>query len=226
MPRPQIPAEISREVLIESGHRCAVCGVPCPLERAHIVPWRQCKEHTADNLICLCANCHQRADLEKWGVKVLQKYKVRPWVLRQNNHLLQVTPRTSVSITIEKEFERFDEHEENMLRHALASFLRISPSTIKVTSREKGSVKLILELPTSAADDLVDSFQKEDPTLQSPRYWKRRLCYRRSLNVRTEMLGHSIRRHSLRSPQSTKTDFKRFSPATIVPLISFFRSEG
>ena len=81
--RPAIPAEIAREVLIESGHRCAVCGAGCPLERAHIIPWHKSKEHKAKDLICLCANCHQRADHEKWGEKTLREYKRRPWIHRQ-----------------------------------------------------------------------------------------------------------------------------------------------
>jgi formylglycine-generating enzyme required for sulfatase activity len=81
--RPAIPAEIARRILIESGHRCAVCGASCPLERAHIIPWHKSKEHKAEDLICLCANCHQRADHEKWGVKTFREYKRNPWILRQ-----------------------------------------------------------------------------------------------------------------------------------------------
>ncbi|MCX6923466.1 MAG: NACHT domain-containing protein, partial [Verrucomicrobia bacterium] len=54
-----------------------------PLERAHIVPWSQKRQHHAENLICLCANCHSRADHERWGPKTLRGYKRMPWVLRQ-----------------------------------------------------------------------------------------------------------------------------------------------
>jgi len=81
--RPAIPAEVTREILLESGHRCAVCGTSCPLERAHIIPWHKSREHKAEDLICLCANCHERADKEKWGERTLRCYKKRPWVLRQ-----------------------------------------------------------------------------------------------------------------------------------------------
>ena len=51
--RPAIPAELEREILIESGYRCAVCGDPCPLERAHIIPWHQSRQHKAEDLIYL-----------------------------------------------------------------------------------------------------------------------------------------------------------------------------
>lgn len=81
--RPSIPADIQRAVLTEAGHRCAVCGESCPLERAHIIPWRRSRTHRTEDLICLCANCHQRADTEKWGEKTLRVYKQRPWVQRR-----------------------------------------------------------------------------------------------------------------------------------------------
>ena len=80
--RPSIPAEVVREILVESGHRCAVCGAGLPLERAHIIPWHKSRMHRAEDLICLCANCHQRADLEGWSEKTLREYKLRPWVVR------------------------------------------------------------------------------------------------------------------------------------------------
>jgi tetratricopeptide (TPR) repeat protein len=80
--RPRIPADVERKVLIEAGHRCAVCGAELPLERAHIIAWIRSKDHSAANLLCLCANCHGRADTEKWGEETLRQYKQRPWVIR------------------------------------------------------------------------------------------------------------------------------------------------
>ena len=62
-----------------------VCGESTPLERAHIIPWRTTKQHKLEDLMCLCANCHSRADTEHWGPKALRKYKRKPWVLRQKN---------------------------------------------------------------------------------------------------------------------------------------------
>jgi len=80
--RPAIPADVERQVLIDAGHRCAVCGCELPLERAHIIAWSQSKDHSAANLLCLCANCHGRADTEGWGAATLREYKQRPWVIR------------------------------------------------------------------------------------------------------------------------------------------------
>jgi hypothetical protein len=80
--RPRIPADIERQVLIEAGHRCAVCGSELPLERAHIVAWNRSNDHSAENLICLCANCHGRADKEDWGKETLRQYRQKPWVIQ------------------------------------------------------------------------------------------------------------------------------------------------
>jgi tetratricopeptide (TPR) repeat protein len=85
--RPPIPAEIERKVFVESGHRCAVCGDSFPLERAHIIPWNKSKEHKLEDLICLCASCHEKADLQKWGEKTLREYKERPWILRNYKNI-------------------------------------------------------------------------------------------------------------------------------------------
>lgn len=141
--RQSIPASIVREVLVESGHRCAVCGAPVPLERAHIVPWHRTTEHTASNLITLCANCHERADREQWGEKTLREYKVHPWVLRQKMRSEEapenpLTSTTRVELTIDLSFEDFDESREKLLRYALAGFLGISPESVSIAKISKG----------------------------------------------------------------------------------------
>ena len=96
--RPRIPAEIEREVLVECGHRCAVCGTPSPLELAHIIPWCKSREHKAENLICLCPTCHTLADKEKWSEKQLREYKRNPWV---NRHYQNKAPLVRPASTVQ-----------------------------------------------------------------------------------------------------------------------------
>lgn len=76
--RPAVPAELRRRVLVEAGHRCAIqtCRHP-EVDIHHIVPWEQCKEHSYDNLIALCPNCHRRAGTGEIDRKALRMYKVR-----------------------------------------------------------------------------------------------------------------------------------------------------
>lgn len=74
--RPPIPAEIRRRVLIDSGHRCSIptCRqIICEVH--HIIPWEQIREHTYENLICLCSNCHTFVHEGKIDRKSLKIYK-------------------------------------------------------------------------------------------------------------------------------------------------------
>ncbi len=76
MNRISIPNELKRKLLIESGHRCAIPTCKHPeVEFHHIIPWGKCKEHTYDNMIVLCPNCHSRADRGKIDRKSLLLYK-------------------------------------------------------------------------------------------------------------------------------------------------------
>jgi len=61
-----IPAEIRRQVLLESGHMCAIptCQWPAT-EFAHIDPYSQVKRHEANNIIALCPNHHDLYDNKK-----------------------------------------------------------------------------------------------------------------------------------------------------------------
>ncbi len=66
MDRNAIPANVKRAVLVEAGHRCAIptCRATTT-EIAHIVPWAETQDHSFENLIALCPNCHTRYDQKK-----------------------------------------------------------------------------------------------------------------------------------------------------------------
>ena len=75
-PRPPIPAELKRKVLVEAGHRCAIPTCRhITVEIHHIVPWETCLTHEYHNLIALCPNCHTRADRGEIDRKALRIYK-------------------------------------------------------------------------------------------------------------------------------------------------------
>ncbi|MBU6382886.1 MAG: HNH endonuclease [Verrucomicrobia bacterium] len=64
--RPAIPIAIERAIKIEAGHRCAIPNCRHPkVEIAHIIPWTEVQEHTFENLIALCPNCHDMYDKEE-----------------------------------------------------------------------------------------------------------------------------------------------------------------
>jgi type I restriction enzyme, R subunit len=130
--RPAIPAEIRREVAIESGHRCAVCGASGSLEFAHIIPWHRCKRHTPENLICLCANCHQRADSERWGEKTLRFYKENPAIRRYLAAELRDTADEEITLQVKLKVEDFRERDGLIVRFTLADAFKISPEGVQV----------------------------------------------------------------------------------------------
>jgi hypothetical protein len=78
MERSAIPAEMRRKVLVEAGHRCAIphCTFT-ELDVHHIVPWEVCQDHSPENLIALCPNCHRRAHKGEIDRKALILYKLR-----------------------------------------------------------------------------------------------------------------------------------------------------
>ena len=76
MERPSIPADIRRRVLVEAGHRCAIPTCRSIMtDIHHIVPWEECHEHTYENLISLCPNCHRLVHEGKIDRKSLRIYK-------------------------------------------------------------------------------------------------------------------------------------------------------
>jgi len=74
--RPAIPAELKRSVLVEAGHRCAIPACRHPTtEIAHIRPWAKAQEHSFENLIALCPNCHRRFDRGEIDRRAMEQYK-------------------------------------------------------------------------------------------------------------------------------------------------------
>lgn len=161
--RPSIPADVQREIFIESGHRCAICGARFPLERAHIVSWSKSKSHKAENLICLCAGCHESMDKGDFDQKTLKEYKRRPWVNRQHEAVRQdIQSTTEVELTIKMEISQFDERQKLWLRHGLADFLKISSEDIEITEVREGSVKVTVEIPKESSDVLLTAYKSGD----------------------------------------------------------------
>lgn len=58
--RKAIPVKLERDLMIESGYACALCRAIDPLEIEHIEEYAKVREHSFENMIVLCANCHRR----------------------------------------------------------------------------------------------------------------------------------------------------------------------
>src|SRR5207253_3074959 len=116
----------------------------------------------------LCANCHSRADNEKWGVETLQKYKKEPCILAQrsnapdstNAHLVQL-----LEILVDKKFEEMLERSAEFAS-MIAAYTK-SPGQVKIQSVEPAnSCRVVVQLPERAAQTFLHGADAHDPELR------------------------------------------------------------
>lgn len=165
--RPKIPIGTQREVMFQARHRCAVCCEATPLERAHIIPWKKSKDHSEPNLIALCANCHERADNEKWGEGYLRKYKQDPCGLRKGV-LPPMSPeqKSIVDLIVAREPDDMTEPQRLRLASMLAAYIGVHYSEIQIISVSKAnSSRVTVSLPTQSLQLLVEALKSGDPLL-------------------------------------------------------------
>ncbi|HRQ89808.1 MAG TPA: HNH endonuclease signature motif containing protein, partial [Bacteroidia bacterium] len=167
--RPAIPAPTKRAVLVESCHRCAVCGFGLSIELAHIVPWRKTQDNKAENLIALCANCHEMADKQKWKTKDFEAYKKEPWARRVNTGKPMSAPQKAmVDLILSRDAADMGEFQRMQLVQMVAAYAGVTIGDVKVVAVTPTNSSLIrLEMPRDAAEKLILGFQSEDPRLVS-----------------------------------------------------------
>ena len=114
--RPDIPKHIQRDLLFECRYRCACDCDPVSLEKAHIIPWSKSKDHSAPNLVVLCANCHTRSHAENWPESQLRRFKEKPCALErermpvvsgEQKAMVDLVVSTNIDSMTEKERLRF-----------------------------------------------------------------------------------------------------------------------
>jgi type I restriction enzyme, R subunit len=167
--RPAIPTDVQRRVLFESCNRCAVCEFGLSIELAHIIPWRDTKDHSASNLIALCATCHEMADKQKWISKDFEAYKKTPRALRTNVGVPNSAPQKAmVDLILARDAEDMGEHQRLQLVYMVAAYTGVAIGNVKLIAVAPSNSSLIrIELPFDAAEDLIQGFQAQDPRLVS-----------------------------------------------------------
>lgn len=62
--RPSLPKKLEKAIFQQFSSRCPFCGETdiAVLQTHHIVPYAMVRKHEADNLILVCANCHDRIE--------------------------------------------------------------------------------------------------------------------------------------------------------------------
>jgi type I restriction enzyme R subunit len=167
--RPAIPIDIQREVLFEARQRCAVCCEPTPLERAHIRPWGKSQDHSAPNLIALCANCHTRADTEDWGAKQLKRYKQNPCALAVNSPPVVTSEQQAIiDLVIANDPDSMTRTQRLRIVSMVAAYAGAWIGDIQLISiSPANSTRLRLKMPATAATKLEQGFERSDPLLKA-----------------------------------------------------------
>ena len=165
--RPPIPIAIQREILFEARHRCAVCCEPTPLERAHILAWNKSKDHSAPNLIALCANCHTRADTENWGAVHLQKYKANPCALAAHAApVVSPEQQAIIDLVVSCDPETMTPGQRLRFTSMIAAYAGVQIGQIQLLSvSQANSSRVRLQMPATAAMKLQAGFDRRDPLL-------------------------------------------------------------
>ena len=167
--RPKIPRDTELELMFECRYLCACDCTPVSLEKAHIIPWSETKEHTFENLVVLCANCHTRSHTEKWPESQLRKFKQHPCALeRDRMPAMSGIQRAMVDLILAKDVDAMNEQDRKRLAMMAAAYAGISFTEVKVIDVVPSTSSLVrLEMPRCAAECLINGFQAEDSRLIS-----------------------------------------------------------
>jgi type I restriction enzyme R subunit len=132
---------------------------------AHVIPWRESKEHSVENLIALCANCHERADNEKWGSSYLQKYKEVPCILAKGvPPEMTADQKAVVDLIVAHDPDQMTEKERVRLVSMVAAYAGVNLGEISILSiQTANSSRVRIEMPKDAAQRLIAGYESSDP---------------------------------------------------------------
>ena len=140
-----------------------------PLQRAHIRRWSESQDHSASNLVALCANCHSRADNEKWGANFLKRYKKNPCALAA--HLppaVTAEQKAIIDIVVNSEPESMTENQRLRFVSMIAAYAGVHIGEIQLHSVSRANSSLLrLSAPKTAGKKLAVGFEQHDPVLKA-----------------------------------------------------------
>ncbi len=167
--RPAIPIDIQRDLLFECRYRCACDCEPVSLEKAHIIPWSKSKDHSAPNLVVLCANCHTRSHVENWPESQLRRFKERPCALeRDRMPVVSGEQKAMVDLIVSTNVDSMTDRQRLRFAMIAAAYAGVEFREVSVVAVAPTNSSLVrVEMPRSAAERLILGFQSEDPRLAS-----------------------------------------------------------
>ena len=54
------PVTVRRDLLIETGYKCAICRSDAPLQFQHIIEWAEIRHHDTRHMMAICGVCHDK----------------------------------------------------------------------------------------------------------------------------------------------------------------------
>src|SRR5262249_26236515 len=120
-------------------------------------------------LVVLCANCHTRADTEKWPESQLRRFKQSPCALERDRlPPMSAEQKAMVDFVIAANVEVMTDRERQRFAMMASAYVGVSYRELSIIAVTPSTSSLIrLELPRSAAEKLIQGFQAQDPRLAS-----------------------------------------------------------
>jgi type I restriction enzyme R subunit len=167
--RPAIPIDIQRELLFECRYRCACDCEPISLEKAHIIPWSKTKDHSAPNLVVLCANCHTRSHAENWPESQLRRFKDNPCALERDRlPPMSGEQKAMVDFIIATPVDFMTGNERLRFAMMTAAYAGVAYKEVSIVAVAPTNSSLVrMQMPRDAAERIILGFQSEDPRLVS-----------------------------------------------------------
>jgi hypothetical protein len=132
--RPNIAAQLERDVKMEAGYRCAIPSCrQHPVQIAHIVPWSKVRVHQYSNLIALCGVCHARYDRGEIDRKAMRQFKANLGIINA----------------------RYGEYERRLLEF-FATRHRVNRKTFRIAKKQGGAQAIAEHLARQVPPDEVD----------------------------------------------------------------------
>jgi hypothetical protein len=111
------PLTVARQLRQEANFGCARCAHPL-IDNAHVIPYRDTKKFSVQDMVALCPNCHRMADEGQYPELVLRGYKANPrnkthvseaFLIMNNNLVVNIGRNRLVNtpkvITIDHKFD-------------------------------------------------------------------------------------------------------------------------
>lgn len=95
------PVAVRRALLVEAGHRCAICEDSAPAQFHHIVEFNRLGHHDRRHMIAICGTCHHKCTIGMIDRRSQEQYKEKLNGAGTTSGVTAVAPSGPVHLTLE-----------------------------------------------------------------------------------------------------------------------------